>query len=103
VPHEVIAKLRLQVLVYSEVPSERLVFINNQKYVEGQRIDADLVIERITSDGAVLSYQGKRLVLARISLRLVTDCFPFPPNGPLTALTRAAHLVALGCNTQSSR
>ena len=63
VPPEVFAKLRLQVLVYSEVPSRRLVFINNQKYVEGQRIDADLVIERITSDGAVLSCQGKRLVL----------------------------------------
>lgn len=63
VPQEVVAKLHLQVLVYSEVPSGRLVFINNQKYVEGQRIDANLVIERITSDGVFVSYQGKRVFL----------------------------------------
>lgn len=63
VPQEVVAKLHLQVLVYSEVPAGRLVFINNQKYVEGQRIDANLVIERITSDGVFVSYQGKRVFL----------------------------------------
>ena len=62
-PQDVFAKLHLQVLVYSEVPSGRLVFINNQKYVEGQRIDANLVIERITSDGVFVSYQGKRVFL----------------------------------------
>ena len=63
VPQDVFAKLHLQVLVYSEVPSGRLVFINNQKYVEGQRIDANFVIERITSDGVFVSYQGKRVLL----------------------------------------
>ena len=63
VPQEVIAKLHLQVLVYSEVPSGRLVYINGQKYVEGQRIDADLVIERITSEGVFVSYQGRRMLL----------------------------------------
>lgn len=63
VPQEVFANLRLQVHVYSEVPAERRVFINNQKYVEGQRIDANLVIESITSDGVYVSYQGKRVLL----------------------------------------
>jgi general secretion pathway protein B len=63
VPQEVIAKLHLQVLVYSEAPSGRLVFINNHKYVEGQRIDANLVVERITSDGVFVSYQDKRVFL----------------------------------------
>ena len=62
-PAEVVGKLNLQVLVFSAVPAERLVFINNHKYVEGQRIDADLVLESITSEGAVLSYQGTRLML----------------------------------------
>ena len=62
-PQEVFAKLHLQVLVYSEAPSGRLVFINNQKYVEGQRIDANLVVERITSDGVFVSYQDKRVFL----------------------------------------
>jgi general secretion pathway protein B len=63
VPQEVFANLHLQVHVYSEVPAERRVFINNQKYVEGQRIDANLVIESITSDGVFVSYQGKRVLL----------------------------------------
>lgn len=63
VPHEVIAKLHLQVLVYAEVPSGRLVYINNQKYVEGQRIDANLMVERITPEGVFVSYQGRRVLL----------------------------------------
>ncbi|CBE67731.1 MAG: hypothetical protein F9K13_05090 [Candidatus Methylomirabilis oxygeniifera] len=63
VSQEVFAKLHLQVHVYSEVPAQRWVFINNQKYVEGQRIDANLVVESITSDGVFVSYQGKRALL----------------------------------------
>jgi len=63
IPEEVIANLHLQVHVYSEVPAQRRVFINNQKYVEGQRIDANLVIESITPDGVFVSYQGKRVLL----------------------------------------
>lgn len=63
VPQEVFANLHLQVHVYSEVPAQRWVFINNHKYVEGQRIDANLVIESITSDGVFVSYQGKRVLL----------------------------------------
>ena len=60
---EVIARLRLQFLVYSEVPSERLVFINNRKYTEGQAVDGDVIVEKITPDGAVMTYQGQRFVL----------------------------------------
>ncbi|MBZ0167858.1 hypothetical protein MELA_01647 [Candidatus Methylomirabilis lanthanidiphila] len=62
-PQEVLANLHLQVHVYSEVAAQRRVFINNQKYVEGQRIDANLVIESITPDGVFVSYQGKRMLL----------------------------------------
>lgn len=60
---EAIAKLRLQLLVYSDAPADRLVFINNRKYLEGQSVDGGATIERITPDGAVLSYQGERFVL----------------------------------------
>lgn len=56
-------KISLQFLVYSEVPAERLVFINNQKYVEGQSIEGKVVVEGIVPDGAILSYQGKRFKL----------------------------------------
>jgi general secretion pathway protein B len=56
-------KISLQFLVYSDVPAERLVFINNQKYVEGQSIEGKVVVEGIAPDGAILSYQGKRFKL----------------------------------------
>ena len=55
--------LTLQFLVYSDVPTDRLVFINNQKYLEGQSIEGKVVVESITQDGAILSYQGKRFLL----------------------------------------
>jgi general secretion pathway protein B len=62
-PSQTLARLTLDVLVYSEVPAERLVFINGRKYVEGQTLDGETVVEQITSDGAILQYQGKRIVL----------------------------------------
>jgi hypothetical protein len=51
------------VLVYSDVPAERMVFINGRKYVEGQAVNEDAVVEQITQEGAILRRQGKRVVL----------------------------------------
>jgi hypothetical protein len=51
------------VLVYSEVPAERMVFINGRKYVEGQAVSEEAVVEQITSDGALLRHQGGHLIL----------------------------------------
>ena len=56
-------KISLQFLVYSDVPAERLIFVNNQKYVEGQSIEGKVLVEGILPDGAILSYQGKRFKL----------------------------------------
>jgi hypothetical protein len=56
-------RLTLDVLVYSDVPAERMVFINGKKYIEGQTVDGDAVLEQITPDGAVLSQRGQRVVL----------------------------------------
>ena len=42
-----------------------MVFINNRKYVEGQRVDAAHVVEEITPEGAVLSAGGQRIFLGR--------------------------------------
>lgn len=55
--------LTLDVLVYSDTPSERLVFINGRKYVEGQRTEQGLVVEAITPQGAMLNDQGRRFLL----------------------------------------
>jgi hypothetical protein len=40
-----------------------MVFINGKKYIEGQTVDGDAVLEQITPDGAVLSQHGQRVVL----------------------------------------
>jgi general secretion pathway protein B len=55
--------MKLQMVVYSDVPGQRFVYIDNQKYVEGSSIDGKLVIEKITPDGAILNYEGTRLPL----------------------------------------
>jgi hypothetical protein len=55
--------MKLQMVVYSDVPAERLVFINNQKYIEGSSIDGNLVVETITPEGAVLNFEGQRFPL----------------------------------------
>lgn len=60
---DIVSKLKLQMVVYSDTPSQRLVFINNQKYLEGSAVDGQLRVETITPDGAVLTFQGKRFQL----------------------------------------
>jgi general secretion pathway protein B len=62
-PAEPGTPLTLDVLVYSDVPAERMVFINGRKYVEGQAVNEDAVVEQITQEGAILRRQGKRVVL----------------------------------------
>ena len=56
-------KLRVQVVVYSDVPAERLVFIDGRRYAEGASVDAETVVERITPEGAVVVRRGQRFTL----------------------------------------
>lgn len=56
--------ITLQVLVYSEVPAQRMVFIAGRRYAEGDAIDAETVLERINADGAVFRRRGQRLVIS---------------------------------------
>jgi general secretion pathway protein B len=58
-----IAKLRLTVHVWADRPAERLVFINGRKYVQGDRVEDKVLVEEITPEGAMVSYQGKRALL----------------------------------------
>lgn len=62
-PAQGLGRLALDVLVYSDVPAERFVFINGRKYVEGQVVEGGAVIEQITSDGAILRHEGKQIEL----------------------------------------
>jgi len=52
--------LRLEALIYADVPTERMVFINGRRYREGDSIDGRLRIEEIREDGVELSDQGRR-------------------------------------------
>jgi hypothetical protein len=56
-------KLQIQVVVYSEVPAQRMVFIDGRRYAEGEKIDPETVVERITPDGAVVTRRGQRFAL----------------------------------------
>jgi hypothetical protein len=60
---EAIDKMTMSVLFYTENEAERLVFVNGRKYVEGDKIEGKYLLEAITSEGAILSYEGKRAVL----------------------------------------
>jgi hypothetical protein len=57
------SRLTLDVLVYSDDPAGRLVFINGKKYLEGQTVEGDTIVEQITQEGAVLRQGGQRVVL----------------------------------------
>jgi general secretion pathway protein B len=60
---EALAKMSMTILYYSENKAERVVFINNRRYAEGDYVDGIYFLESITLDGAVLSYEGERAVL----------------------------------------
>jgi hypothetical protein len=57
------APLKLEILIYSEHSRERAVYINGQRYVEGQRVAGAIVVERIQPDGVVLAGGGQRYLL----------------------------------------
>ena len=57
------AKLKLDVLVYSETPAGRMVFINGRKYAEGDAVEGQGVIEEILPDGVTLRHQGQRFTI----------------------------------------
>lgn len=60
--------LKLEALIYADVPAERMVFINGRRYREGDSIDGRLRVEEIREDGVELSDQGRRFSL-RVSSR----------------------------------
>jgi general secretion pathway protein B len=60
---EAMAGMTISVHVFSEDKAERLVFINGKKYVEGDYVEGSYLLESITPEGAVLSYQGARALL----------------------------------------
>jgi hypothetical protein len=60
---EAIGKMTLTVLMYDEAKSERRVYINGRKYIEGDYVDGRYLVESITLEGVLLSCDGERALL----------------------------------------
>jgi len=60
-----IPELRLDMHVYAAKPSDRFVFINMRKLKEGEALPEGVRVERITHDGAELSWRGSRFTIDR--------------------------------------
>lgn len=57
--------LHVDIHVYSDVQSERFVFINMHKYKENSSLDEGPVLKEITSDGVILEHNGIVFILPR--------------------------------------
>lgn len=58
-------EMHLDIHVHSPNPSERFVFVNMRKYIEGQALSEGPTVERITAQGVVLNQAGLRFLLPR--------------------------------------
>ena len=57
-------RFKLEVLSYSDVPAQRLVFINGRRYREGDTIEgASVKVEAIREDSVLLNEDGQRFTL----------------------------------------
>ena len=57
--------LHVDIHVFSEVASDRFVFINMNKHKEGSQLSEGPLVEEITPDGVVLSMNGTTFLLPR--------------------------------------
>jgi general secretion pathway protein B len=58
-----VPELTLELHVYSDEPTQRFVFINSRKYVEGEALQEGPRLLTITAEGAVLSQAGQNFLL----------------------------------------
>lgn len=58
-------ELHVDIHVFSEVATDRFVFINMKKHNEGSRLDEGPLVQEITTDGVVLNQNGTLFLLPR--------------------------------------
>jgi len=58
-----VPELTLELLVYSDDPRQRFVYINAAKYVEGDTLAAGPRLVEISTEGAVLTFNGRTFLL----------------------------------------
>ncbi len=52
--------ISVSMLVYSDRPADRFIYVNGSKKHEGDEVSAGLKLVRITRDGAIFTYLGRR-------------------------------------------
>lgn len=60
---EAIEGMKVSIHLYSSNPSKRTIFIDGRKYAEGDYVKGLYLVEAITPEGAILSYEGARATL----------------------------------------
>ena len=55
--------LKIEMLVWAAEPGQRMVYVNGQKYVEGETLENGAVLQQIEENGIVVIQEGKRLRL----------------------------------------
>lgn len=60
---EATSKMNVTMLMYSDNPSERIVFINSRKFKEGDYVEGRYRLDKITLDGVELSFKGERIFI----------------------------------------
>ena len=60
---DAVGKMNLSLLMTSDSKEERMVYIDGKRYGEGDYIDGVYLLEKITADGATISYQDERALL----------------------------------------
>jgi general secretion pathway protein B len=60
-----IPPLHMDLHVYAPDPRQRFVLVNMKKLREGDALPEGVKVDRITTDGAILSYQGSKFVMDR--------------------------------------
>lgn len=61
--NEAIAKMTLDVFVYADSEADRMATINGRRYTKGQLVEGRYLVEDITPEGVLLSFQGERAIL----------------------------------------
>jgi general secretion pathway protein B len=57
--------LSLDLHVYTEAAEGRFVFVNLNRYREGERLREGPLVEQITPDGVILQHMGERFLVPR--------------------------------------
>lgn len=64
-PGNQVPQLRLDLHAYADNPSDRWVLVNMHRLKEGDSLPEGVRVERITPEGAVLSWHGQQFLLTR--------------------------------------